>query len=221
MQKNRKKKPNNKKQIMNLYQNSNRRFEDEERPEGGENPMEKMMSSWQFDKKFIEQRKVFLWGVVDDKSAKDITNRLMYLEAIDPGKEITFYINSPGGMVTSGMVIYDTMQMISSPVSTVCMGMAASMGSILLSGGEKGKRFIFPSGEVMIHQPSGGGQGTSADLEIMVSQILKTKHLGAEILAKNCGQTLEKVLNDFDRDYWMDAQESIAYGIVDGVLSKI
>jgi ATP-dependent Clp protease protease subunit len=146
---------------------------------------------------------------------------LLYLEAIDPGKEITFYINSPGGMVVSGMVIYDTMQMISSPVSTVCMGMAASMGSILLSGGTKGRRFIFPSGEVMIHQPSGGGQGTSADLEIMAEQIRKTKEMGANILAKNCGQTFEKVMKDFDRDYWMDAKESIGYGIVDGVLDKL
>lgn len=206
---------------MNFYKNNNIRFEDEEKPEGQENPMEKMMSSWQFDKKFIEQRKVFLWGVVDDKSAKDITNRLMYLEALDPGKEITFYISSPGGMVTSGMVIYDTMQMINSPVSTVCMGMAASMGSILLSGGEKGKRFIFEHGEVMIHQPSGGGQGTSADLEIMAEQIRKTKLMGAEILAKNCGQPVEKVMKDFDRDYWMNAQESISYGIVDAVLTKI
>jgi ATP-dependent Clp protease protease subunit len=207
---------------MNFYRNNNTRFEDDDKPEGSpENPMEKMMSSWQFDKKFIEQRKVFLWGVVDDKSAKDITNRLMYLEAIDPGKEITFYINSPGGMVTSGMVIYDTIQMISSPVSTVCMGMAASMGSILLSGGAKGKRYIFPNGEVMIHQPSGGGQGTSADLEIMAGQIKKTKLMGAEILAKNCGQTTEKVMKDFDRDYWMDAMESVEYGIVDAILTKI
>ncbi|MEP7254828.1 MAG: ATP-dependent Clp protease proteolytic subunit [Ferruginibacter sp.] len=207
---------------MNLYNSNITRFEDEDKPETTpENPMEKMMSSWQFDKKFIEQRKVFLWGVVDDKSAKDITNRLMYLEALDPGKEITFYINSPGGMVTSGMVIYDTMQMISSPVSTVCMGMAASMGSILLSGGKKGKRYIFPNAEVMIHQPSGGGQGTSADLEIMANQIRKTKLMGAEILAKNCGQSVEKVMKDFDRDYWMDAKESVDYGIVDAVLSKI
>jgi len=207
---------------MNFYKNNNTRFEEEDKPESTtENPMEKMMSSWQFDKKFIEQRKVFLWGVVDDKSAKDITNRLMYLEAIDPGKEITFYINSPGGIVTSGMVIYDTMQMISSPVSTVCMGMAASMGSILLSGGKKGKRYIFPNGEVMIHQPSGGGQGTSADLEIMAEQIKKTKLMGAEILAKNCNQTIEKVMKDFDRDYWMDANESVKYGIVDAVLDKI
>jgi ATP-dependent Clp protease, protease subunit len=202
--------------------NRNIRFNEEENPkELPENPMEKMMSGWQFDKKFIEQRKLFLWGVVDDKSAKDITARLLYLEAIDPGKEITFYINSPGGVVTSGMVIYDTMQMISSPVSTVCMGMAASMGSILLSGGTKGRRFIFPHGEVMIHQPSGGGQGTSADLEIMAIQIKKTKEMGAQLLAANCGQSFEKVMKDFDRDYWMDAKESMAYGIIDGVIDKL
>lgn len=208
---------------MQQYTNKQIRFDDEEETpkEMPENPMEKMVSGWQFDKKFIEQRKIFLWGVVDDKSAKDITARLLYLEAIDPGKEITFYINSPGGVVTSGMVIYDTMQMISSPVSTVCMGMAASMGSILLSGGAKGRRFIFPSGQVMIHQPSGGGQGVSADLEIMAVQILKIKQMGAQILADNCGQTYEKVMKDFDRDYWMDAKESLGYGIVDGVLDKL
>lgn len=204
---------------MNLYSKYIRQ-EDEEMPSMPDNPMEKMMSGWMFDKKFIEQRKVFLWGVVEDKSAKDIADRLLYLEALDPGKEITFYINSPGGMVTSGMVIYDVMQMISSPVSTVCMGMAASMGSILLSGGQKGRRFIFPHGEVMIHQPSGGGRGTSADLEIMAVQMLKTKQLGAKILAENCGQIYEKVMKDFDRDYWMNAQESVQYGIVDGVLDK-
>ncbi len=208
---------------MNSNSKNGIRFDDEEESpkELPENPMEKMMSGWQFDKKFIEQRKIFLWGVVDDKSAKDITARLLYLEAIDPGKEITFYINSPGGVVTSGMVIYDTMQMISSPVSTVCMGMAASMGSILLSGGAKGRRFIFPSGQVMIHQPSGGGQGVSADLEIMAIQIMKIKELGAHILADNCGQTFERVMKDFDRDYWMNAKESIDYGIVDGLLKKL
>jgi ATP-dependent Clp protease, protease subunit len=194
---------------------------DDENPKEENHPMEKLMSGVQFDKKFIEQRKIFLWGPVDDKSAKDITSRLLYLEAIDPGKEITFYINSPGGLVTAGMVIYDTMQMISSPVSTVCMGMAASMGSILLSGGAKGKRYIFPSGEVMIHQPSGGGRGTSADLEIMAEQIRKTKLMGAEILAKNCGKTVEQILTDFDRDYWLDAKESVAYGIVDALVEKI
>ena len=207
---------------MNLY-NKNIRFEDEddEPKVTPENPMEKMMAGWQFDKKFIEQRKIFLWGVVDDKSARDITDRLMYLEAIDPGKEITFYINSPGGVVTSGMVIYDTMQMISSPVSTICMGMAASMGSILLSGGAKGKRSIFPNGEVMIHQPSGGGRGVSADLEIMAIQMQKVKELGADILAKNCGKTREQIMKDFDRDYWMGAKESVAYGIVDQIVDKL
>jgi ATP-dependent Clp protease, protease subunit len=208
---------------MNLYNfNFKEEEEEEETPkEAPENPMEKMMGGMMFDKKFLEQRKVFLWGAVDDKSAKDITNRLLYLEAIAPGKEITFYISSPGGVVTSGMVIYDTMQMISSPVSTVCMGLAASMGSILLSGGKKGKRFIFPHAEVMIHQPSGGGQGTSADLEIMALQMQKAKQMGAKILAENCGQTYEKIMEDFDRDYWMDADESVKYGIVDAVIKKL
>ncbi len=197
------------------------RMDEEQEPKENGNPMENMVSTARFDKKFIEERKIFLWGVVDDKSAKDITARLMYLDMIDPGKEIKFYINSPGGVVTSGMVIYDTMQMIKSPVSTICMGMAASMGSILLSGGEKGKRFIFPHGEVMIHQPSGGGQGTSADLEIMAEQIKKIKALGAQLLADNCGQTFDKVMKDFDRDYWMGAEESLAYGIVDGIVSEL
>jgi len=197
------------------------RMDEEQEPAENGNMMENMVSGARFDKKFIDQRKIFLWGVVDDKSAKDITARLMFLDAVDPGKEIKFYINSPGGVVTSGMVIYDTMQLIKSPVSTICMGMAASMGSILLSGGEKGKRFIFPHGEVMIHQPSGGGQGTSADLEIMAEQIKKIKALGAKILADICGQTFEKVMKDFDRDYWMGAEESLHYGIVDGIVDSL
>jgi ATP-dependent Clp protease protease subunit len=203
------------------FRNKPFRLDDEEEPAMPENPMERFVTAAQFDKKFIEQRKVFLWGAVDERSARDITSRLLFLDAKDPGKEITFYINSPGGVVTHGMVIYDTMRMIQSPVSTVCMGMAASMGSILLSGGQKGKRFIFPHGEVMIHQPSGGGQGTSADLEIMAEQVRKVKELGARILAENCGQPFDKVMKDFDRDYWMNAQESVSYGIVDGVIEKL
>jgi ATP-dependent Clp protease protease subunit len=160
--------------------------------------------------------------VVNDQSAKDMVNKLLYLDAVNPGEEIKMYINSPGGVVTAGMVVYDAMRMISSPVSTICMGMAASMGSILLSGGVKGKRYIFPHGEVMIHQPSiGGAQGTSADLEIIAAQIARTKELGAKILAENCGKSLEQVMKDFDRDYWMDAEEALAYGIVDGILDKI
>jgi ATP-dependent Clp protease protease subunit len=205
------------------YNKTNIRLEDDAPMDLPENPMEKMMSGWMFDKKFIEQRKVFLWGAVEDKTAKDITDRLLYLEAIDPGKEITFYINSPGGVVTSGMVIYDTIKLLQSPVSTICMGLAASMGSILLSCGTKGRRFIFPSGEVMIHQPSLGGyfQATSADIEIQAEQIRKTKELGAKILAENCGKSIEQIMQDFDRDYWMDANEAVAYGIVDSILDKI
>lgn len=185
--------------------------------------LENMFGDRVFQKKFLEQRKIFLWGVVDDDSARYLVNRLLYLDAEKPGEEITFYINSPGGVVTSGMVIYDTMKMIKSPVATVCMGLAASMGSILLSAGKKGRRSIFPHGEVMIHQPSIGGyfQAKSVDLEIQARQIEKTKLIGAQILADNCGQTLEKILQDFDRDYWMDADEALAYGIVDKVVSKV
>lgn len=171
-----------------------------------------------FDDKFLNERKVFLWGVVDDSSAKHVVNRLMYLESKDPGKEIKFYINSPGGMVTSGMSIYDTMQMISSPVTTVCMGLAASMGSLLLSGGEKGQRYIFPNGRVMIHQPSMGFiQGQASDIQITTEQILKTREIIAKILADNCGKKYDQVFKDFNRDYWMDAEESLEYGIVDKV----
>ena len=172
---------------------------------------------------FFQDRTIHLWGPVLDESAKDVVNKLLLLDADDPGKEIKFYINSPGGVVTSGMVMYDVMRMIKSPVSTICMGLAASMGSILLSGGEKGNRFIFPHGEVMIHQPSLGGyfQGVSADLEIHAKQIQKTKELGARILAENCGQDYERILRDFERDYWMDAEEAIAYGIVDGIVEKL
>lgn len=167
------------------------------------------------DSKLLSERKVFLWGQVDDDSAKHVIDRLLYLDMIEPGKEISFIINSPGGYVTSGMAIYDTMKSIKSPVSTVCMGFAASMGSILLSAGEKGKRYIYPHAKVMIHQPSGGAQGQSSDIEIQAREILKTKELSAKILAENCGQPFEKVMKDFDRDHWMDASESVAYGIVD------
>lgn len=171
---------------------------------------------------FLKKRAVYLWGAVDDKSAREIVSKMLLLEADKPSEEIKFYINSPGGVVTSGMVIYDTIKLISSPVSTICMGLAASMGSILLSAGEKGRRFIFPHGEVMIHQPSIGGyfQATSADIEIQAEQIEKTKQMGAEILAQNCGKTVEQILKDFDRDYYMDAATAVSYGIVDGILEK-
>jgi ATP-dependent Clp protease protease subunit len=175
-----------------------------------------------FANEFLKKRKVFLWGGVDDKSAQDIVDRLLYLEQIGPGKEIEFYINSPGGVVTSGMVVYDVMKMISSPVSTICMGLAASMGSILLCAGEKGKRKIFPNGKVMIHQPAIGGviQGPASDIQIHAKQIEKTKKMGAEVLAVHCGKDYDKVLKDLDRDYWMDAKESLEYGIVDQMIES-
>lgn len=171
---------------------------------------------------YLEKRTVFLWGGVDDKTAKHVIDRLMYLESEKPGEPIHFYINSPGGYVTSGMAIYDVMQMISSPVHTTCMGLAASMGSILLSGGEKGKRTIFEHGRVMIHQPSlGGYQGTASDIEIQTKEIIKTKELSARILADNCGKSFEEVMNAFNRDYWMTGQDAVEYGIVDAVKSNI
>jgi ATP-dependent Clp protease protease subunit len=182
-----------------------------------------MMFSKKLEKYFFDRRAVYLWGVVDDKSARDVVSKLLLLDADKSGEEIKFYINSPGGVVTSGMVIYDTMQMIKSPVSTICMGLAASMGSILLSGGEKGSRYIFPHGEVMIHQPSLGGyiQGVSADLEIQAEQTKRVKEIGAGILARNCGKTVEQIMKDFDRDYWMDAEGAIKYGIADKIVDKL
>ena len=190
---------------------------DEKQEQIGSTTMKKM------EKLFFEKRAIYLWGVVDDKSAKDIVTKLLLLDADKPGEEIKMYINSPGGVVTSGMVMYDTIKLISSPVSTICMGLAASMGSILLSVGTKGKRYIYPHGEVMIHQPSLGGyfQATSADIEIQAEQIRKTKEIGARILAENCGKTVEQIMKDFDRDYWMDAKEAVEYGIVDAILDKL
>lgn len=202
----------------------NTRLEDPETPNVEPDKMiEKFAGGMmRFDNKFLEQRRVFLWGPVHDESAERIVNRLLFLEANDPGKDIFFYINSPGGVVTSGMVIYDTMKMISSPVHTICMGLAASMGSILLSGGTKGKRLIWPNGRVMIHQPSLGGMyGQATDIEITAAEIQKIKEISAEILAKNCGKTVEQVMKDFDRDHWMNAKEALAYGIVDGIADKL
>lgn len=212
--------------IQNNYSLHPYKMDDEENQETPKEEKQEAMSQGmvkKMEKLFFEKRAVYLWGVVEDKSIREVVSKLLLLEADKPGEEIKLYINSPGGVVTSGFVLYDTIKMISSPVSTICMGLAASMGSILLSVGAKGRRFIYPHGEVMIHQPSLGGyyQATSADIEIQAIQIEKTKLIGAKILAENCGKTVERVMIDFDRDYWMDAQEAIAYGIVDGVLDKL
>lgn len=205
------------------YINKGWRSDDEEEEKEEQPKSDLMMFSKKLEKYFFDSRSVYLWGVVDDKSAKDVVSKLLLLDADKPGEEIKFFINSPGGVVTSGMVIYDTMRMIKSPVSTICMGLAASMGSILLSGGKKGSRFIYPSGEVMIHQPSLGGfiRGVSTDLEIQARQTKKVKEMGARILAENCGKTVEQILKDFDRDYWMDPQEAVEYGIVDKIITNL
>ncbi|WGK66179.1 ClpP family protease [Croceiramulus getboli] len=169
------------------------------------------------DAQHLEDRKVFLWGMVEDKSAKHVIDRLMYLDAQNHD-EIKLYINSPGGYVTSGFAMYDTIRSLKSPVSTICTGLAASMGSVLLSAGEKGRRFIQPYAKVMIHQPSGGARGPASDIEISAQEILKTRKLIAQIYVDNCGQDFDKVMKDFNRDHWMDAEESLAYGIVDEIL---
>lgn len=169
------------------------------------------------DSQLLLERKVFLWGQVDDDSAKHVIDRLMYLDSLGT-YDIHLYINSPGGYVTSGFAIYDCIKSLRSDVSTICTGFAASMGSIILSAGAKGKRFIQPHARVMIHQPSGGARGQASDIEITAKEIIKTKELSAEILATNCGQTVEKIIKDFNRDHWMGAEESVTYGIVDSVL---
>ncbi len=171
----------------------------------------------QIDNQLLKDRKVFLWGMVDDDSAKHVVDRLLYLDSIS-NEEIQLYINSPGGYVTSGFSMYDTIRSVKSPVSTICSGLAASMGSILLSAGEKGRRFIQPHARVMIHQPSGGARGPASDIEITAQEIIKTKELSAQILADNCGKSFEQVMKDFNRDHWMGAEESVAYGIVDGII---
>jgi ATP-dependent Clp protease protease subunit len=199
------------------------RQEDDDEPEKADKRDDLMMLNKKLEKYFFDKRSVYLWGVVDDKSARETVSKFLLLDADKPGEEIKFYINSPGGVVTSGMVMYDTMKMLKSPISTICMGLAASMGSILLSGGIKGRRFIYPHGEVMIHQPSIGGhiQGVSTDLEIQAKQTRRVKEIGAKILAENCGKTVEQIMKDFDRDYWMDADEAIQYGIVDKLIDKL
>ena len=173
------------------------------------------------DSKILNTRKIFLLGQVDVDSAKHVIERLLYLDLVSSGKEIQLFINSPGGYVTAGFAIYDTMKSITSPVSTICTGYAASMGSILLSAGAEGRRFVLPHARVMIHQPSGGAGGPASDIMIQMEEVVKSKKLSAEILAKNCNQPVEKIMSDFNRDYWMSADESVQYGIVDEKLEKI
>ena len=168
--------------------------------------------------RLLKDRIIFLGEEVNDVTARLIVSQLLFLESEDPGKDIQLYINSPGGSVTAGMAIYDTMQYIKCDVSTICMGMAASMGAFLLSGGTKGKRFALPNAEIMIHQPSGGAQGQATEIRIVAEHILKTKKKLNEILAANTGQPLEVIEADTERDNYMSAEEAKAYGLIDQVI---
>lgn len=170
--------------------------------------------------RLLKERIVILSEEVNDVTASLITAQLLFLEAEDPEKDIQFYINSPGGSVSDGLMIFDTMQHIKPDVQTICMGMAASMGAFLLAAGTKGKRFILPNAEVMIHQPSGGAQGQSTDIQIAAQHIQRTKDRLNRILSEKTGQPIERVTLDTDRDNWMTAQEAVAYGIVDQVMGK-
>jgi len=170
--------------------------------------------------RLLKERIIFLGEEVNDTTASLVVSQLLFLESEDPGKDIQLYINSPGGSVTSGMAIYDTMQFIKCDVSTICIGMAASMGAFLLSGGAKGKRYALPHSMIMIHQPSGGAQGQATEIEIVAKQILATKQMLNELLAANTGQPLEKIAIDTDRDNYMTAAEAKEYGLIDAVMEK-
>ncbi len=177
----------------------------------------------QIQSSFLESRKVFLWGEVSDRSARDLTEKLLYLENSNPGKDITFYINSPGGSITAGMAIFDTMQLISSPITVVVTGMAASMGSILLCGATKGQRFLYPHSRVLIHQPliTGRMQATAVDINIQAQEMEKLREELNGILARTSGQPLEKIQKDTDRDFYLNASEAIEYGLADKIVKHI
>ena len=176
--------------------------------------------SYDIYSRLLKDRIIFLGEEVSDVSANLIVAQMLFLESEDPGKDIHLYINSPGGSVTAGMAIYDTMQYIKCDVSTICLGMAASMGAFLLAGGTKGKRLALPNAEIMIHQPSGGAQGKATDIEIVAEQILKIKRRMNEILSQNTGQPLEKVQHDTELDNYLTAEEAKAYGLIDNVITN-
>jgi ATP-dependent Clp protease protease subunit len=180
-------------------------------------------SSIKIQETFLKERKLFLWGEVSDKSARDVTEKLLYLEADAPGKDITFYINTPGGSITAGMAIYDTMKLISSPITVVVTGMAASMGSILLCGADKGRRLLYPHSRVLIHQPLISGQmiAVAVDIHIQAQEMERLRDELNAILAESSGQPLDKIEKDTDRDFYMTAAEAIAYGLADKVVDKI
>ena len=176
--------------------------------------------SYDIYSRLLKDRIIFLGDEVNDDTASIVVAQLLFLEAEDPEKDIHLYINSPGGSVTAGMAIYDTMHYIKCDVSTVCIGMAASMGAFLLAGGQKGKRYILPNAEVMIHQPLGGAKGQASDIEIAAKNIIRTKEKLNKILSENTGKSYEQVCKDTDRDNWMSAKEAVEYGLVDSVIEN-
>ena len=194
---------------------------DEETQEKDKKPEEHF--SVLIQKKFLDERKVFLWGEVNDKSMRDCTEKFLYLEADAPGEPITFYINTPGGSITAGMALYDTMQLITAPVHVVVTGMAASMGSILLSGATKGHRYLYPHTRVLIHQPLIGGRmtGAASDIHIQAQEMEKLRTELNGILAEASGQPLEKIEQDTDRDFYLNAEEAIEYGLADKIVDKV
>lgn len=173
-------------------------------------------------RKFLGQRKIFLWGPITDETAKDLSEKLLYLESTAPGKEITFYMNTPGGSITAGMAVFDTMKLVSSPITIVVTGMAASMGSILLCAAAKGRRLIYPHGRVLIHQPliSGRFIGPATDINIQAQEMEKLRSELNQILADASGQPIEKISKDSDRDFYLNAKEAVAYGLADRIVNK-
>ena len=169
--------------------------------------------------RLLNERIILLNGEIDDQKASLIVAQLLYLDSKDSKKDISLYINSPGGSITAGMAIYDTMNLVSSDISTICVGICASMGAFLLAGGKKGKRYSLPNGEVMIHQPLGGGQGQASDISIMAKRLLRIKQKINQILSEKTGQPIEIIERDCERDYFMDADEALAYGLIDKVIS--
>lgn len=176
--------------------------------------------SYDIYSRLLKDRIVFICGPIDDNVANSVIAQLLFLEAEDPDKDIHLYINSPGGIVTAGLAIYDTMQYIKPDVSTICLGQAASMGSLLLTAGAKGKRYALPYARIMIHQPSGGAQGQSTDIQIQAKEILRMREIGNDILVKTTGQPYEKVQEDTERDYFMTAEEAKEYGLIDEVIVR-
>lgn len=176
--------------------------------------------SYDIYSRLLKDRIIFLGEEVNETTASLVVAQLLYLESEDSSKDISLYINSPGGSVTAGMAIYDTMQYIKCDVSTICIGMAASMGAFLLAGGAKGKRYALPNAEIMIHQPLGGAKGQATEIEIAAQHIIKTKKKLNQMIADNCGKTVEEVEKDTDRDNWMSAEEAVAYGLIDKIVEN-